>query len=296
MLNWSMLSLLHLAAAVIVAQSSPVADQLYLSRDYAHAASAYRTIVQAEPQNAQAWYRLGVSLQQTGVPDEAMIDYQRALSLGFDAFSVYYRMATLEVGRNHASAAVADLDKAAGARFSSPQTFADDEALKPLVGTPEFTAFLARADASFYPCKHDARYRALDFWVGDWDVWLPDGSRQLGSSHVGLDMHDCVVVENWTGSIGGTGKSFSEFDIRSGKWIQHWVDSFGASTDYQGTIVGSSVQMIANTPSKKDPHGLTRLTFSPMPDGIVRQLFETSSDGGKTWLQTFDGRYRKVKP
>ena len=36
---------------------------------------------------------------------------------------------------------------------------------------------------------------------------------------------------------------------------------------------------------------LQRLTFFPVHRDTVRQLFETSSDSGKTWQPGFDGRY-----
>jgi hypothetical protein len=38
-----------------------------------------------------------------------------------------------------------------------------------------------------------------------------------------------------------------------------------------------------------------RITWTPSPEGSVQQLWETSSDGGKTWQVTFDGRYRRTK-
>ncbi len=36
---------------------------------------------------------------------------------------------------------------------------------------------------------------------------------------------------------------------------------------------------------------LNRITWSPQGDGSVRQLWETSNDGGETWSVAFDGRY-----
>jgi hypothetical protein len=41
---------------------------------------------------------------------------------------------------------------------------------------------------------------------------------------------------------------------------------------------------------------MTRTTWRPLPDGGVRQTFESSPDGGKTWTASFDGFYKKVKP
>jgi hypothetical protein len=41
-----------------------------------------------------------------------------------------------------------------------------------------------------------------------------------------------------------------------------------------------------------------KLTFFAIAPDTVRQLFEASSDGGKTWVSTFDARYtrRRTEP
>ena len=36
-----------------------------------------------------------------------------------------------------------------------------------------------------------------------------------------------------------------------------------------------------------------RITWSPEPDKSVRQVWETSKDGGATWAAVFDGRYTR---
>jgi hypothetical protein len=38
---------------------------------------------------------------------------------------------------------------------------------------------------------------------------------------------------------------------------------------------------------------MQRISWTPGPDGSVRQLWETSADGGKTWETAFDGKYVK---
>ena len=36
----------------------------------------------------------------------------------------------------------------------------------------------------------------------------------------------------------------------------------------------------------------TKLTFTPMVEGWVHQVWEQSPDGGKTWTSIFDGMYK----
>ena len=37
-----------------------------------------------------------------------------------------------------------------------------------------------------------------------------------------------------------------------------------------------------------------RITWTPRPDGTVRQHWQTSLDGGATWTTAFDGAYRRA--
>lgn len=41
--------------------------------------------------------------------------------------------------------------------------------------------------------------------------------------------------------------------------------------------------------------GRNRITWQALPDGRVRQLWETSTERGVTWKTAFDGFYRKQK-
>jgi hypothetical protein len=66
------------------------------------------------------------------------------------------------------------------------------------------------------------------------------------------------------------------------------VDDTAAFHEYHGQLEGGSLRFLW-----KQPDGtLTRMIFTPMPDGAVRQLLEDSKDG-KTWELSFDGRYHR---
>jgi hypothetical protein len=40
---------------------------------------------------------------------------------------------------------------------------------------------------------------------------------------------------------------------------------------------------------------IDKITWTPNSDGSVRQLWESSTDHGKTWNIAFDGLYKKAK-
>jgi hypothetical protein len=47
--------------------------------------------------------------------------------------------------------------------------------------------------------------------------------------------------------------------------------------------------------SRQTPEGevIDRITWIPLEDGRVQQVWDTSRDGGETWRVDFDGMYAK---
>jgi hypothetical protein len=134
-------------------------------------------------------------------------------------------------------------------------------------------------------------HRRFDFWVGDWDV-TSDG-QPVGTNLITLEEAGCVVHEHWTGTEGGTGQSFNFYDRADRRWHQWWVSNSGQVLDLAGTFADSTLTLRGE---RRRPNGSTimhRLAFRANPDGSVRQLWETSKDGGSTWEIAFDGLYRK---
>jgi hypothetical protein len=129
-------------------------------------------------------------------------------------------------------------------------------------------------------------YRQFDFWLGDWEVRDGQGKLQ-GHNRITREYDGCVVQEHWT-ATGQTGSSFNIYDARSKKWHQTWVDSGGTLLLLDGGLDGNAMLLTS-------PGGTQRIRFTPLPDGRVRQLWETTDDGGKSWKVKFDGYYAKKK-
>jgi hypothetical protein len=150
----------------------------------------------------------------------------------------------------------------------------------------------AIAQAQKAPPRCDGtEFRRFDYWVGNWEVTA--GGRPAGSNLVTLEEDGCVVHEHWKGARGGTGQSFTFYDRRDGQWHQMWVSNSGAALYLSGAFDGSTLNLEGTTPQADGSRLLNRLSFHSNPDSTVRQLWETSADGGKTWTPVFDGLYRK---
>lgn len=144
------------------------------------------------------------------------------------------------------------------------------------------------------PCKSRPEHRQFDFWVGEWDVLNPQG-QQAGTNSVQLILGDCVIFENWTGARGANGKSFNVYNAAKGKWQQTWVDNFGGILELFGEYKDGAMRLTGETKGTDGRVTLSRLTFTKLDDGRVRQLWEQSVDGGKTWTVAFDGTYVRKK-
>ena len=138
------------------------------------------------------------------------------------------------------------------------------------------------------PVNHD-----FDFWAGDWEVFSRDG-RLIGLNKVELVAGGYGLLENWA-AVGATqnGKSLNSYNPATGQWQQYWVGSGGQTAEYKGGLVDGKMVMIAESVTPRGAKYLTRGTWTPNPDGTVRQQFEISTDEGKTWQGTFDGLYRR---
>ena len=144
------------------------------------------------------------------------------------------------------------------------------------------------------PCRTRAEYRQFDFWVGEWDVQTPQG-QTAGTNSVQLILDDCVIFENWTGARGGHGKSFNVYHAAKGKWQQTWVDNSGGVLELTGEYKDGTMKFAGETPRPDGTRVLERLTFTKLSADRVRQFWEQSADGGKTWTVAFDGTYIRKK-
>ncbi len=142
------------------------------------------------------------------------------------------------------------------------------------------------------PCSTPA-HRHFDFWIGEWNVQTPQG-RAAGTSRITAILGGCAIHEEWAGTGGSNGESFNILDPRTGKWHQTWVDNSGLLAQFDGGLDSQGAMILegAGLGPKGEP-ARSRMTFTPRPDGTVRQLWEFSTDNGTTWQTSFDGIYRR---
>lgn len=148
--------------------------------------------------------------------------------------------------------------------------------------------------AAASPCATRAEHRQFDFWIGEWNVETPQGQR-AGFNSIQRILDGCVIFENWTGARGMSGKSFNFYNAGTGKWQQTWVDDKGNVLELAGQFKDGAMRLEGESMAANRNKVMNRLTFFPLSADRLRQLWEQSSDGGKTWGVVFDGAYIRKK-
>jgi hypothetical protein len=167
---------------------------------------------------------------------------------------------------------------------------------KPLQADARYKKLSDAIDAKARPCMHDQRYRAFDFWVGEWEV-RPTGQAAAPPSRSSIQriLEGCVVFEQYTAANGAYfGKSFNTFDAATGRWYQRYVDSTGARLEWDGEVRDNVMYYTGVNYNAAGQKVQDKLTFFKLENGHVRQLWEQSPDG-KAWTVVFDGDYSPIK-
>ena len=268
------------------------ADALLAGSKWADAAAAYRQILDASPGEPAAWSGLGQALQQLKQYDQAIAAYQKALDLRFRPVLHSYFIADAYAAKGDRQNTYVWLDKVAelGGSGTFRQMALSAPEFASMASDPKFTAIMEK----MRPCTAP-EYRQFDFWLGDWAVEAPAG-QPAGTNLVTSEQSGCLLVEHWSSTAPATqtGTSFNFYDRRDKKWHQIYLDNsgdMGAFPPMAGEFRDG--KMVLLTDSAVTP--LFRWTWAQIAPGKVTQVAEQSTDGGKTWMVTWDSVYIKKK-
>jgi tetratricopeptide (TPR) repeat protein len=268
------------------------ANELYKQNKFPESAAAFSEVVKEEPSNGRAWFFLGMSFHSQGKYERAIAAFEKNLTIAQNPMSMY-NIACGYSRLKQVDKAFEWLDKAVktgpGA-IANPENDADLDNIR---GDARFAKFLQDLDRAKKPCMYAAESRQLDFWIGKWEVLTPQGQK-AGVNIIEPFADGCALMENWTATGSGSGKSINYYDPSTQKWYQFWIGSGGGALRYAGSFKDGAMRFEAETTgnAKKVLH---RLTFSKIDENTVRQFAELSNDEGKTWTVSYDFKYVKMK-
>jgi hypothetical protein len=117
-----------------------------------------------------------------------------------------------------------------------------------LVLMPMPCAFAAPSAACSAP-----EYHRLNFWLGDWDSYGGNGQGPSEArNRVTSILGGCVILENYRGTDGLHGESFTIYDASRHVWHQTWVTNRGRWLVLEGDSRGTRS---FDEPGKREARG-----------------------------------------
>jgi hypothetical protein len=134
----------------------------------------------------------------------------------------------------------------------------------------------------------------LDFWVGAWDASWADGGH--GTNRVRRILGNRVIHETFEQADDGTGalhgQSWSVYDAKRGLWRQTWVDDQGGYLDLVGAHADGWFAFERTAP-EIGPAAMQRMVFRDVTADAFRWTWESSPDGGATWIVRWEIDYQR---
>lgn len=281
--------------------SLPYADSLFFSQNWKEAIIVYEKVLKTEPTNSLAWNRLGFSYHNLSNYDKALENYKNALkykpSPALET-TIQSRLARVYAIKNDSDQAYTALEKAITLGYSNRLELETNKDFENIRSDKRFKDTWSRVQINAYPCMGNEQARQFDFWIGEWDAYVTGTNNLAGQSKIEMASGGCMILENWS-SAGApfTGKSMNFVDPVSGKWKQIWVGSNGvnASEFLNGEYRENAMRFEFETTTAQGAKTQVHFHFFNQGPDQVRQFHETSADGGKTWVTTYDFTYKRRK-
>ena len=91
----------------------------------------------------------------------------------------------------------------------------------------------------------------------------------------------------------GRGRSLTTCSPGDQRWRQLYTDATGLVLELRGGFDGAAMVLESVPAADGQRAARHRIRWSRETDGSVRQHWQMSKDGGVTWIEIFDGRYRR---
>jgi tetratricopeptide (TPR) repeat protein len=283
-------AVLTAAAAVHRQSPSPAAQEanrLFQEQKWEEAARAYEALTQAEPGNGQAWFRRGAALVSLNRHAEAVAPLTKAVEILRGPVAMY-TLGSAYAGAGDKDKAFEWLKKAAAGGFAQLGRLQNDASLVALRDDARFKEVSEATERNARPCQYSPEAKQFDFWVGEWDVQV--GGQTVGTNVIQRLEDGCIIMENWTGRGGSTGRSMNIYVPLIKKWRQIYMSNGQVVWDMSGEYRDGAMRYEGEILA---PNGkrMTRVVFYNLAPDRVRHTQDDSTDGGKTWANVWDSVY-----
>ena len=174
---------------------------------------------------------------------------------------------------------------------------------RPPVRPAAETAGAVAPSATPAPSCDDAAHRALDFWLGDWDVAIrsrssPESTEwtaSLGTNRVRAILGRCAVQETFHADgppAPWNGTSLSTYDPAEKAWRQTWVDDSGAYLAFRGGVEGDTFVLYGEPRAVGGRPRQMRMVFGGISAGALLWTWEAKVDA-LPWATVMEIRYTR---
>ena len=245
--------------------------------------------------DSSAWFGWAYAKMQLKEYDDAIEYFAQSKELNYNPGFIYYNTGRIHALRNEKSKMLEILTEGANNGIRMLAVFQSDTAFNEYKEDEEYLALLTKVELNAYPCLSNENARHFDFWIGEWEVYVNDN--KVGENSITMAKGGFAVHENYITPGNYAGQSINYYDPIDEKWHQHWVGAGGDVYNYIETKRGEALLQFESQFMNPANGQLStsRLTFTLLEDGTVHQLFESSTDDGKTWSNAFDGIYKRKK-
>jgi len=286
------------AMGVASAQESGEASGAYRAFEegrWAQAINEYRELLSEDRLNGVYWLRIAQAQRELGQSAGALETLERARVAQAPEAMLELERARNLVTLNQIETAFRALQAADEAELRSLSLLDEAEEFQRLRADERFQRIYRSVRRRLFPCEAIPATRDFDFWVGTWEVRLADGTL-AGRNAITKEDGGCTILERWQGGGGASGTSTSFFVPSRDQWRQVWVGSGGTLIDIAGARTDGVMRMEGTIEYLGLLNSVVafRGSWTELPDGRVRQLFEEFDIGANAWQVWFDGYYTLV--
>jgi hypothetical protein len=144
-------------------------------------------------------------------------------------------------------------------------------------------------------CGASSPTRQLDYWLGDWSV--SSGSATSSNSRVDLELDGCLVVEHWDDGRGHSGQNLFAYSTGDQGWRGLFADNKGRVHVFvNGQVSDGRAEFLGPSRGPNGEAVLNRIRLLRNASHQLEQIWEKSSDEGKTWTTQFRLQYSAKHP
>jgi hypothetical protein len=144
------------------------------------------------------------------------------------------------------------------------------------------TAATTSTNESVAACSTDIA-ATFAWWIGQWSYAVPH--YDPGTSNVTASNGGCTLAESFVDRTGGQQHTTIQYDAVAHTWKRHVVDP-SRTYDSAGNFARDGSIVFYETTVERE-------TYRPTDRDHVHFIGESSKDGGKTWIVTFDATYSR---